>query len=292
MAIDNFVVFILSNGRSDRVCTYDTLRQCGYTGPVYIVIDNEDESADEYRGRFGESVLIFDKSAAVDATDYGDNLDAHRAVVYARNACFGLARQVGTTYFMQLDDDYTGFQYRIDGEFYATIEKPIKNLDAIFGAMLYYYKSIPALSIAMAQSGDFIGGDDSNFDASINQRRKAMNTFICSVDRQFEFMGKINEDVNAYVSIGNRGGLFLTFSLIMIHQKTTQKNKGGLTDIYLDVGTYVKSFYTVMYQPSSVTIELLPSRHPRLHHKINWDCTVPCIISEKHKKLPMQVDAR
>lgn len=48
-----------------------------------------------------------------------------------------------------------------------------------------------------------------------------------------------------------------------------------MTDLYLDSdsGTCIKSFYTVMYCPSSVQIgELVDHRspHPRLHHKINW----------------------
>ena len=41
--MDNFVALILSHGRPDRVYTYKSLQKAGYTGPVYIVIDNEDD---------------------------------------------------------------------------------------------------------------------------------------------------------------------------------------------------------------------------------------------------------
>lgn len=34
---------------------------------------------------------------------------------------------------------------------------PIRKLDAILSEMLAYYESIPALSIAMSQGGDFLG---------------------------------------------------------------------------------------------------------------------------------------
>ena len=57
-----------------------------------------------------------------------------------------------------------------------------------------------------------------------------------------------------------------------------------MTELYLSSGTYVKSFYTVMYSPSSVRIELMKSRHPRLHHRIDWTKTVPVILHEKHRK--------
>ena len=63
---------------------------------------------------------------------------------------------------------------------------------------------------------------------------------------------------------------------------------GGMTELYLDSGTYIKSFYSVMYCPSSVQVGTLidhRSPHPRLHHKINWSRTAPKIISEKHRKI-------
>ena len=48
---DDFAVFILSHGRADRVITYDVLRKQGYTGKIYIIIDNLDNQRDEYINR-------------------------------------------------------------------------------------------------------------------------------------------------------------------------------------------------------------------------------------------------
>lgn len=45
----NFAVFILSHGRAGKVYTFDTLRKQGYTGKIYIIIDNEDEQEAEYK---------------------------------------------------------------------------------------------------------------------------------------------------------------------------------------------------------------------------------------------------
>ena len=39
----DFAVFILTHGRPDNVITYNTLKKAGYTGDIYIVIDNEDK---------------------------------------------------------------------------------------------------------------------------------------------------------------------------------------------------------------------------------------------------------
>jgi hypothetical protein len=108
---------------------------------------------------------------------------------------------------------------------------------------------------------------------------------MCSTSRRFQFVGRVNEDVNTYTSVQNKGILFLTFPLVAIQQKISQAQSGGMSEMYLDSGTYIKSFYTVMYQPSSVKVGLMGDTHKRLHHSIDWDTTVPCIISEQWRKL-------
>ena len=121
----------------------------------------------------------------------------------------------------------------------------------------------------------------------IDAKRKAMNSFICSVDRPFQFSGRINEDVNTYTTLSRQGQLFLTILPIQLNQLQTQHNSGGMTEMYLDAGTYVKSFYTVMYCPSSVQIGVLKDpreQYGRLHHKINWHKTAPKILNEQYKK--------
>lgn len=277
----DFCAFILTNGRPDRVYTYDTLKGCGYTGEIYIVIDDEDSTRDEYVKRYGDQVLIFSKSEIVKTFDEGDNFNDRRAIIYARNACFQLAKKVRHKYFIQLDDDYTAFRYKINsrGEYIDSNER-IKSLDVIFDHLLDYYKSIPALSIAMAQNGDFIGGKHGRG----GHRRKCMNSFLCSTERPFKFFGRLNEDVNAYTNLGRRGGLFLTITCLVIVQKATQSNAGGMTETYLQQGTYVKSFYSVMYSPSCVRITEMISHHRRIHHSVRWNNTTPLIVDESHRK--------
>lgn len=279
---DDFCAFILTHGRPEKVLTYKTLTHCGYTGKTYIVIDNEDKTAPEYYKNFGDQVIMFDKKAIAETIDEGDNFNDRRAIIYARNACFDIAKQLGIKYFIQLDDDYTDFIFKYTNKDKFTTKK-IKNMDNIFSYLLEYYKNCRFLSIALAQGGDFIGGDDGNF-AYSHRVRKVMNSFICSTDRPFKFFGRINEDVNTYTNLGFRGGLFLTIARVALNQITTQKNHGGMTELYLDSGTYVKSFYSVMYLPSCVKVKKMQSAHPRLHHSISWENAVPVILDQCYKK--------
>lgn len=282
--IDDFAVFILTHGRADNVITYRTLQKQGYTGKVYFIIDNEDAQAARYRQLYGDKVIMFDKIAIAKMFDEGDNFQDRRTILHARNASFGIAKQLGITYFVQLDDDYTQFRYRYDSELVYEHRNTVKSLDALFDIVLEYYRSIPALSIALGQGGDYIGGSNSTTGGHLWLKRKAMNSFFCSTKRPFFFRGRMNEDVNTYVQIGNRGGLLFSFFNVSLEQKTTQSNPGGITEAYKKYGTYVKSFYTIMHSPSSVKVATMHSSRERIHHEINWDKTVPRIVGESIRK--------
>jgi hypothetical protein len=276
---DDFCAFILSHGRPDKIYTLNLLKKSGYTGKYFIVIDDEDTTRERYKELFGDKVLVFSKSDIASRFDEADNFGDRRSIFYARNACFDLAKKVGCKYFIELDDDYTAFQFRVGKE----LEKDyclITRLDPVLEAMLEYYESIPAKTIAMAQGGDFLG--DSNNASWL--KRKAMNSLICSTDRPFEFIGRINEDVNTYTTLGRRGELFLTIGAVQLLQKPTQSNSGGMTELYLASGTYVKSFYSVMYAPSCVKISMMGLAHQRIHHRISWNNTAVKILDEKYKK--------
>jgi len=279
---NDFACFILSHGRANNVKTLSTLKTVGYTGKIYIIIDNKDESANEYYKKYGKSVITFDKLNISNRFDTADTFDDMRTIVYARNACFDIAENLNLKYFLELDDDYCDLEYRyIKGNKLMTIQ--VKNADQVFQRMINLLEDTNALTVAFAQGGDFIGGADSkNYAKGI--MRKTMNTFFCKTSNRFWFVGRINEDVNTYVTLGMRGKLLLSTSRCNIVQTTTQKNKGGMSDVYLDTGTYLKSFYTVMMAPSCVTIREMGDNHKRLHHHIRWDNCVPMILDESVKK--------
>jgi hypothetical protein len=282
---DDFCAFILTHGRPDRVHTYNTLMRAGYTGKVFIVIDDEDKTAEEYRKRFGKKVLQFCKAEVAAKIDEGDNFNDRRAIIYARNACWDLARQVGCKYFIQLDDDYTNFIIRHNSrlQYHSGIIK--STIDAAMSALVEFYANTNCSAIAWSQGGDHVGGDNSQ--ANPHLRRKCMNTFICSVDRPFKFVGRINEDVSTYTSGGRRGELFFTVIQAQVNQLATQSNAGGMSELYLDSGTYLKTFYSVMYAPSCVKVGQMGdprSPHYRIHHKINWHHTAPKILREEWRR--------
>ena len=277
----NFAVFILSHGRSKNVKTIKALENSNYTGKIYIVCDNEDDEIEEYK-KYGKEVLIFNKEKEMKKTDTIDNFKDHRLVVYARNVCHELAKENNIDYFLVLDDDYTEICFRyVEGE--KLRAKKVKNADKLFESMIDFLEVSGALTVAMSQAGDFIGGaKNGKIEEGIS--RKAMNSFFCKTSRPFKYLGSTNEDVNCYIKNGMKGNLMFTIYKPSIIQTQTQANKGGLTDIYLDQGTYVKSFYSVICEPSCAKVAIMNTKNPRIHHKIIWNKCCPKIINEQYRR--------
>lgn len=281
---DDFVAFILTHGRPDNVITWRFLESSGYTGRRFIVIDDEDPTGPEYVERFGEErVLVFSKDEVGRTFDQYDNSPDRRSVVWARNACWQLAGQVGARYFIQLDDDYFNFSYRRFGRKHEGRMGyhgwTIRSLDDVLSAMVRFVETTGAATLCFSQGGDHFGGVESA-NAATRLLRKAMNTFVCDAERPFPFPGRINEDVNAYVTHGALGLLFLTHTNLQFDQTLSQVGAGGMTDLYLEAGTYIKSMFTVLAAPSCVSIRSMGRTSRRLHHHVSWRHAVPKILHE------------
>jgi len=273
----DFAVFIMVHGRPKKMWTYRSLRRHGYTGKIFLVADDLDATVEEYKHRWGDELLVFDKRRAALGVDAGDNTGDLRSTLFAANTIDDLAGANGIKHYMTMCDDYTSFLYKFD-ERLKYKERPIKNLDGVVTALLKFYQGTNALTVAMAQNGDYIGGKKSKWAMDIKLHRKAMNTFLCSTERPFQFVGRLNEDVNTYVNLGGKGGLFLTVPNVAIIQQRSQKMEGGLTDVYKDFGTYVKSLFSVMYNPSCVRVAEMGHKHRRLHHRVTWENAVPKVL--------------
>lgn len=275
-------VLILSHGRPDNVKTIKALRQANYTGKIKIVCDDLDETLNLYKEKYKDDIIVFDKNKKLKECDTMDNFGKTNIVLPARNSCHEIAKELGWDYFFELDDDYTEFAIRYPKEGKLPAYK-IKNMDAILDEMIEFLEVSNALCVCFSQGGDYIGGADGKY---VHKRlsRKAMNCYVCKTSKPFQFIGTINEDCNMYVTENMKGNLVFSSTYVACVQNETQQNKGGLTDIYLDVGTYVKSFYSVMAEPSCVSVKGMGVKDRRIHHSVRWNNCAPLILSDRYKK--------
>ena len=283
---DSFCVFILSYGRAKDVRTAKTLldKDGSFSQDYYIVCSDDDKQLPVYLEEYGDRVLVFNKESMAPHIDMGDNFDKRNVVIFARTICFSFAEKLGYRYFVQFDDDYHKFMNRYIYDKQMLVHQNITDFDRMFRVHLDFLKSTPCTVVAMAQGGDFIGGAGNN-NALKGHKRKVMNSFFCDCERPFYFYGTMNEDATYYAHASRMGILVFTLYGWMLDQAGTQANSGGLTEIYLESGTYLKSFYSVMFSPSNTKIGKLGSgAGERIHHQINGRAAFPEIIDEKYSK--------
>lgn len=285
---EHFATFILSHGRADNVITYRTLKRQNYSGRIFIIIDDEDKSVNEYIAKFNDEVIVFNKQEAIDMTNQADTFNIRNSVVYARNYAYKIAEKLNLKYFLVLDDDYSVFINPFDNQRnYITKKTTIKNLDHYFCAMLKFLINSNIHCVAMSQGGDYMGGNNATIPilhSKGKMLRKAMNAFFLRTDKPLHYSGCMNDDVNMYINEGLAGKVMFTYPRMRLEQMQTQKNKGGLTDMYLNAGTYVKSFYSILYRPDCTKLMFMGVKNKRIHHKIIWKYAVPMIMSEQYKK--------
>ena len=279
---------ILSHGRPRNVKTIGTLRRCGYTGEIAILLDDEDGTAQQYRETYPDCrFFVFSKREEMRRPFASvDNFNVHGTVLYARNAAWKIMEGNGYTHFVMLDDDYTHFNFRwVCGS--KLKGQVCKKLDNAFSAIFDWLDTSRAQVVALAQGGDFIGGADGSIKKPLF--RKAMNVYFFRTDRKYLFTGAMNDDVNTYLLANQHGRMVFTLTFLSIMQEVTQSNKGGLTEMYLDNGTYRKSFFSVMVAPSCTKVSYVGGSgnghtHYRLHHIIDWAHCAPKIISGRWRK--------
>lgn len=286
----------MTYGRAENIATLDTLQKAHeYSQDTYFICSDDDKQLPKYQELYGDRVLVFSKEKMLDYIDTGNNFGTNKGILYARNICFVFAEMMGYRYFLEFDDDYTSFSQRIFSPGDILKETPnIGFLDRIFMQYLTFLKSVTSVrTVTMSQGGDYIGGS-ANIRVIKCYQRKVMNSFFCDVQRPFLFDGAINEDVNYYTQSGRLG--ILNFNLFghKLKQQITQKNAGGMTDQYKESGTYIKSFYSVIFSPSCVKVGTMAgwSRSPvtgevtgylRIHHLVKSDNAYVKILDEKYR---------
>ena len=284
MRHSSFAVFIMVHGRPDKSWTYRNLRKQNYTGKIFLVADDLDETVPQYREKYGDELLVFDKKKAATYCDSGDTTGDLRSTLFSANTIPRLAKERGIKHYFIMCDDYLAFNYAMDfDKSFSTKSRRVRDLDRGFDELIDFYETADITTLAMSQGGDFAGGPKSLVWIR-GLSRKAMNSFLCSTEKPINFVGRMNEDATTYTLDGSRGKIFFTTALMRLEQLRTQEESGGLTDLYTDYGTHLKSFFTVMYNPSCTKISEIGVVVRRIHHNINWEHAVPKIISDRYKK--------
>lgn len=271
----DFACIVISHGRPE-CSTVKVLRECGYTGKIYIVVDDADKTLPDYVERYRNDVHVFHKE---DNFDTGDLGGSKACGVFARNFIQDEAKRLGYKFHLQLDDDVHGFGYRFvqDGRLRCV---KCNHLDEVLEGMVQMMKESPITSLSFGLSSYYLGGAEKN-NVQEGMIRKTMTTFLMRADDLQYFHMRMNDDITTSLINGMRGKLYYTYMPVMVYVDPTQVQHGGMTDIYKKNGTYRKSFYSVMCCPSCVKVSAMGITEYRIHHEISWNNAVPKLLSER-----------
>lgn len=274
-----FAVFILSHGRAGDVKTLRTLKRSGYTGKVFIVVDNEDLMEEDYKRIYGKSsVLVFDKKEWKERTDTITNEKGYDSPVYARNFISWYAEENGYDCYMMLDDDISSFSIRYESEGRLKSCK-LMNADLYFSSVMDFMETNSnILCVGTGNAGSYVGGANGKFSNGLHIGDFSQS-LICN--RRMEFKGIFNEDENMSVIEGMRGNLCVS-DLHVSHSSPKRKsNRGRLKKEYDRANDYYINMFSVVCCPSCCYII---SGKNGLKLRVHRGNQFPKIISERYKK--------
>lgn len=167
----DFACIVISHGRPE-CSTVKVLRECGYTGKIYIVVDDEDKTLPDYVERYGNDVHVFHKEEDFDTGDLGGS---KACGVFARNQCLKVADKNRLTYYLELDDDLESLTYRYNNDGHLRGIKA-RELDRLFEGMCIYFDEAPVQCVGFGNAVDYIGGVPTFESGKAN--RTVMNSFF------------------------------------------------------------------------------------------------------------------
>lgn len=274
-----FAVFIITHGRADRVETYDTLRRCGYTGRIFIVVDNEDTQLSKYLIRFND-VLVFNKQMRINATDTIMSTDIRSSAVFARNTVEHYAKHFGLHAFAVFDDDITSLRYRwIEGSVIKS--KSIScNMDSIFELYSDFIIQSDITATSFMDVMFYVNGVQ-GIDDRICKSRYFYQIYIRNTSHDVEWLGIMNEDHITEIITASRGKFWWALPYITYDAVNMDKLEGGNKSNYEKLSSFKRSFLATVVSPNSCGLRVVKDKFKIKN--IPDNCT-PKVISSRYKK--------
>lgn len=276
----NFAVFILSHGRADRVETYSTLKDLGYTGKIYVVVDDEDTQLGLYQERFPDDLLIFDKQTYIDKTDTLETDRKRSSAVYARNFIEHKAKELCLDAFGMFDDDVLNLRYRWIEDGKIRSMKVYQGLDNILEYYTDYMIQSDFQTISFGNVMTFVGGI-SNLDQRLSKERLTFQIHIRNTKYPLEWKSVINNDSITELQSIKLGKIWLSIPWIVYDSPVMNTLSGGMKSVYDSLSSFKRAFYATIAEPSCC----LPRfRKDKFSIGRNNKSAYPMIISGRYKR--------
>lgn len=244
----DFAVFILTHGRPHNQDTLQTLQRAGYKGKIYLVVDDLDDTLDEYKSLY-DNVLVFDKMKYVNEAETGLSQPYIKFALFARNAIEDMARDMGLSYFVMADDDLIKFRIRYpDGDKLRSLV--IDDMDKLLETYIDFMEESNVATTCFASHLNFIGGVKTIPDADSPKLRMCFNFYLRSVKYEVKWLSNICHDRITSIVFGRKGQIWLQVPFVQYDMRELYGiNNGGNSDTYRKISDFHRSFFPVVFLP-------------------------------------------
>lgn len=253
-----FVVFILTYARPNAQITYNTLKRCGYTGKVYLILDDTDTTIQQYIDNYGaENIIVFNKNYYInsDRFDNGTNKPVYASAVYARRAIEDIAKSMCLDYFAMADDDIQNLviRYPLNNKL---VRAKITNLDTI----LCLYTDLLTQNVACVGFGmnrSYFGGVSAFCPERLCKKIMPSNFFIRNASVKVNWVAwTFEDDITHYCNLVD-GNVWLSIPYVqqILQPFADVNNTGGNVDLYKTRNHFDICFTEVQYMPSAIKVK-------------------------------------
>lgn len=279
----NTAVFICTHGRPDTQHTLKTLRDSGYTGKIYLVLDDEDETYPYYHHNLGycDDIWEFNKQFYIDKSDTGTNENQRKCILYAKNCCEDLAQNMKLDAFVIADDDILNFRFRYAEDGHLKSQKVLSTMDDIMDA---YYKAMLDCNMVATGFGFtqfYFSGSDSFSSDNIQKYRVPYNFVFRNANYKVDWMSWFGEDIITAVYYGRIGQLWTALPYVQQEIVSLASADGGMKDTYDSNSSVRLAMQNVMYLPAELKAYQYKGKYMA---SIKRENAFPKLISSSFKK--------
>ena len=276
-----YAAFILTHGRPNNQKTYNTLKELGFTRKIYLVLDDQDPTIQQYIDNYGEeNIIVFNKAKFIAQTDTGLSEPVSKFAVFARNAIESIAQEMGYKYFIMMDDDIYKFRLRqdVDGSLKTF---PLNGIiDEVFDACFRYVDSANLACLSPGVSKVYRCGVQA-LDWN-NKYRICVNCFFRNGAFKVNWRLNMFEDLITNLDCSTEGQVWLTYIPLQADLgEFNGKVEGGNTDVYRTFDGFKMAFMSIVSHPECNDMKFFNGHWKPVTHT---STAINRIIPEKYKK--------
>lgn len=275
---------ICTHGRPNAQHTYETLRKSGYTGSIIFIVDNEDDTVEELLHNYKDANLLcrcFDKQYFIDISDTGTIENQRKCILYAKNYCEVLARELKLQAFIIADDDILNFRYRYPEDGKLKSQKITKNMDSVIEAYIQAMLDCDMTATGFGFTQFYFSGDNSFSAENMSKYRVPYNFVFRNTKHRVDWKSWFGEDIITAVYYGRIGQLWTAMPYVQQEIVSLASAEGGMKDTYDNNSSVRLAMQNIMYLPTELKAYKYKDKYMA---SIKRDTAFPKLISSSFKK--------